>query len=654
MTVLLTASRETKLGNGVTTAFPFAIVFLANSDIEVTHVSAAGAATSWTEGVQYTLTGAGAAGGGTLTTTSGNTVASGASLVIQRNVTATQLVDFVPNSALPANTLEASLDKLTMLAQESENTLERTVRLPASDLSTFNELPSKAAMANKILAFDSSGNPIPGDLLAGAPTGTFTAAGTGAVQRTYLEKARDFIDVRDYGAVGDGTTDDTAAINAAVTAALAAGGGEIWFPPQGTYLFTDLMSLSAPSNLHFRSCGATIKARLTATENVWTFLDANHITIEGLIFDGGYGVTGFGSQILSFRDPSYCTVRNCQFVDWNLTAVLMFTPDRGASGNAKENLIEGCFANGGGVANIAYGMESMLRSRIVNCVAIGIGGSSPGYAINLKNVCKDSHVIGCVAETSKNGIVFSDDGPNVVGNGCDGCTIRASSVRDIETAGVSLNKTINCSVEAHIDMQANAGNGDGLLIAGFNTKCSYNVSLKNIATTGRAINSRSDDQTVWIKEYDDTGNTLINLEAGTNRNWFFLQNITTSSTTTDPRAKITDSSGTTDNEFISIRDLFGGNLSGTSNSIYFSLNGLNRTTHSVRFDTAHQFTIRGNAVDMFNMLSLTALKIHSGTGTPEGALAANPGSLFLRTDGGAGATLYVKETGTGNTGWAAK
>lgn len=42
-----------------------------------------------------------------------------------------------------------------------------------------------------------------------------------------------------------------------------------------------------------------------------------------------------------------------------------------------------------------------------------------------------------------------------------------------------------------------------------------------------------------------------------------------------------------------------------------------------------------------------------GSGSPEGAVAAPVGSLFSRTDGGAGTSLYVKQAGTGNTGWAA-
>lgn len=44
----------------------------------------------------------------------------------------------------------------------------------------------------------------------------------------------------------------------------------------------------------------------------------------------------------------------------------------------------------------------------------------------------------------------------------------------------------------------------------------------------------------------------------------------------------------------------------------------------------------------------------SGTGTPEGHVAAPVGSLFSRTDGGAGSTLYVKESGAGATGWTPK
>lgn len=44
-----------------------------------------------------------------------------------------------------------------------------------------------------------------------------------------------------------------------------------------------------------------------------------------------------------------------------------------------------------------------------------------------------------------------------------------------------------------------------------------------------------------------------------------------------------------------------------------------------------------------------------GTGTPEGVITANIGTVYHRLDGGASTSLYVKESGTNtNTGWVAK
>lgn len=44
----------------------------------------------------------------------------------------------------------------------------------------------------------------------------------------------------------------------------------------------------------------------------------------------------------------------------------------------------------------------------------------------------------------------------------------------------------------------------------------------------------------------------------------------------------------------------------------------------------------------------------SGYATPEGAVVAGIGSTYRRLDGGASTSLYVKESGTGATGWVAK
>lgn len=45
---------------------------------------------------------------------------------------------------------------------------------------------------------------------------------------------------------------------------------------------------------------------------------------------------------------------------------------------------------------------------------------------------------------------------------------------------------------------------------------------------------------------------------------------------------------------------------------------------------------------------------YAGGGSPEGVVSAPVGSLYSRTDGGAGTSFYVKQSGSGNTGWVGK
>jgi hypothetical protein len=49
--------------------------------------------------------------------------------------------------------------------------------------------------------------------------------------------------------------------------------------------------------------------------------------------------------------------------------------------------------------------------------------------------------------------------------------------------------------------------------------------------------------------------------------------------------------------------------------------------------------------------TLVLSNLQSGTGSPEGVVAAGVGTLFTRTDGAAGNSLYLKQSGAGNTGW---
>jgi hypothetical protein len=57
---------------------------------------------------------------------------------------------------------------------------------------------------------------------------------------------------------------------------------------------------------------------------------------------------------------------------------------------------------------------------------------------------------------------------------------------------------------------------------------------------------------------------------------------------------------------------------------------------------------------VYNNLPTNGLVWKTGTGSPEGVVTAAVGSLYSNTSGGTSTTLYVKTSGTGNTGWTAK
>ena len=62
----------------------------------------------------------------------------------------------------------------------------------------------------------------------------------------------------------------------------------------------------------------------------------------------------------------------------------------------------------------------------------------------------------------------------------------------------------------------------------------------------------------------------------------------------------------------------------------------------------------GDLEARFHSIALMVNLVSSGKGSPEGVVKAPIGTIYLRTDGGAATTLYVKEAGTGNVGWYPK
>ena len=74
----------------------------------------------------------------------------------------------------------------------------------------------------------------------------YNQGGVGAVNRTVQSRLRDYVSVKDFGAVGDGVTDDTVAFKAAIAA--AAGNFQQLFVPSGFYVISDTLDLN-PNNV---------------------------------------------------------------------------------------------------------------------------------------------------------------------------------------------------------------------------------------------------------------------------------------------------------------------------------------------------------------------------------------------------------------------
>lgn len=108
------------------------------------------------------------------------------------------------------------------------------------------------------------------------------------IQATIKLNFGDVVNVKDYGALGDNTTDDTSAIQAAITAALTSSGGVIFFPG-GTYKITD--ELLIPFSTGWKMLGAsrasvTLK-QYTDNKRIFRFTASltHSWTISGFTFD---------------------------------------------------------------------------------------------------------------------------------------------------------------------------------------------------------------------------------------------------------------------------------------------------------------------------------------------------------------------------------
>jgi hypothetical protein len=201
-------------------------------------------------------------------------------------------------------------------------------------------------------------------------------------------------DVTYYGAEGDGATDDTAAIQSAIDAAIASGGGTIYFP-SGTYVISD--ELVVGDSIAMKGDGRD--ATTIETEQ----------SGDGAQFPGamiaGTDVSNFHLEGISFFGPGI-----------NAASGSMLYFDRVDQGNVPNISVESVFGEGFAASN-AFAINTpimcYLRNlRVQKVAGSGIGAFGGGTSLNLDNcytlTCTDagfdfttitySTLRGCAAE----------------------------------------------------------------------------------------------------------------------------------------------------------------------------------------------------------------------------------------------------------------
>ena len=169
MTVSSTTKRNSYTGDGSTTTFAYSFKIFDDDDITVIlRTTATGTESVQSKTTHYSVTGVGSASGGNVVF--GSAPSSAQTVVLLRQTAQTQATDYTPNDPFPAASHEDALDKLTLMTQDQQDELDRSIKLSRANTMTSTEFTVTATnRANKIFAFDSSG-----ELAVTQEIGTFT------------------------------------------------------------------------------------------------------------------------------------------------------------------------------------------------------------------------------------------------------------------------------------------------------------------------------------------------------------------------------------------------------------------------------------------------------------------------------------------------
>jgi uncharacterized protein YjbI with pentapeptide repeats len=190
----------------------------------------------------------------------------------------------------------------------------------------------------------------------------FIQAGTGAVQRTVESKLQDVVSVKDFGAVGDGVVDDTAAIQAAINSAKRI------FVPSGTYIvshidlasnktlygegWTSKIKQKLGSTTRYNEGDGVITANLIDTAPTCTTNPENNmrnIAIKDLYLEGNSVESGFMelNAIVGMQAVSDVVIERCKFVAPQGDGLCFYSGVNGAAERHCENVtVRDCVFDG--------------------------------------------------------------------------------------------------------------------------------------------------------------------------------------------------------------------------------------------------------------------------------------------------------------------
>ena len=204
---------------------------------------------------------------------------------------------------------------------------------------------------------------------------TYNEGDTGAVTYTVQAKLRQYISVKDFGAVGNGVADDTAAIASAIA---AANGKSLYFP-SGTYKITAPQAFTNIDNTVFFGDKFSSIISVATIIDAWSFDNTcSNLTFDGLTFAG----KSVGTEVkyaLDIKAPR-SLVQNCYFYDFNQGVKINDenAVDCKVLNNQFTNIKGGTSGNGYGVYNI--GSRTLISGN--SFVSVGrhdiyLSGSSP-------------------------------------------------------------------------------------------------------------------------------------------------------------------------------------------------------------------------------------------------------------------------------------